>query len=87
MFFIILIFYSHSMSKALQFQELVAIVLSNQASAQLAMRSLCPEHFVTSEVVLHTCGPTQTVAKCVAYRWSIHYLFVLKEENIIILFY
>ena len=32
---------------------------------QLAMRSLRPEHFFTSEVVLRTWGPTQTVAKCV----------------------
>ena len=44
---------------------------------QLAMRSLRPEQFSTSEVVLRTCGPTQTVAKYVPYRWSIQYLFVL----------
>ena len=48
---------------------------------QLAMRSLNPEHFFASEVVLHTCGPTQTVAKCVPYRWSIQYLFVLRGAN------
>ena len=47
----------------------------------LAMRSLRPEDFFTSEVVLHTCGPTQTVAKCVLYRWSIQCLFVLRGAN------
>ena len=36
------------------------------------MRSLHLEHFITSEVVFHTCRTTQTVAKCV------HYLFVLR---------
>ena len=35
----------------------------------------------TSEVVLDTCGPTQTVAKYVPYRWSIKYLFVLRGAN------
>ena len=48
---------------------------------QLAMRSLRPEQFSTSEVVLRTCGPTQTVAKYVPYRWSIQYLFVLRGAN------
>ena len=43
--------------------------------------SLRPEHFSTSELVLHTCGPTQTVAEDVPYRWSINYLFVLRGEN------
>ena len=38
---------------------------------QLAMKSLRPEHFSASEVVLHTCGPTQTFAKYVPYRQSI----------------
>ena len=50
-------------------------------SIELAMRSFRPEHFSTSEVVLHTCGPTQTVAKYVPYRLSIKYLFVLRGEN------
>ena len=48
---------------------------------QLAMRSLRPEDFSTSEVVLHTCGPTQIVAKYVPYRWSIKYSFVLRGAN------
>ena len=45
------------------------------------MRSLCLEHFFTSEVVLRTWRPTQTVAKCFPYRWSIQYLFVLRGAN------
>ena len=48
------------------------------------MRSLRPEYFFTSEVVHHTCGPTQTVAKCVSYRWSIQYFFVLRGANNIV---
>ena len=48
---------------------------------QLAMRSLCREHFFTSEVVLRTWEPNQTVAKCVPYRWSIQYLFGLRGAN------
>ena len=48
---------------------------------QLAMRSLRQEEFSTSEVVLHTCGPIQTVAKYVPYRWIIKYLFVLRGAN------
>ena len=39
------------------------------------------EPFFTSEVVLHTSGPTQTVAKCIPYRWNIQHLFVLKGAN------
>ena len=50
-------------------------------STQLAMRSLRPEHFSTSEVVLHTCGPSQNAAKYVLYRRSIIYLFVLRGAN------
>ena len=45
------------------------------------MMSLCPEHFFTSEVVLQTCEPTQTVAKCVPYGWGIQHLFVLRGAN------
>ena len=45
------------------------------------MRSLCPENFSILEVVLHTCGPTQTVAKFDAYRWSNNYLFVLRGAS------
>ena len=45
------------------------------------MRALHPEHFFTSEVVLRTWGPTQTVTKSVPYRWSIQYLNVLTGEN------
>ena len=54
---------------------------------QLAMRSLRPEDFSTSELVLHTFGPTQTVAKCVPHRWSIQYLFVLRGANNVYIFY
>ena len=50
-------------------------------STQLTMRSLRPEHFSTSKVVLHTCGPSQTAAKYVPYRRSITYLFVLRGAN------
>ena len=52
-----------------------------QRCPQLAMRSLRPENFSTSEGVLHTCGPTQTVAKYVSYRWNNKYLFVWREAN------
>ena len=45
------------------------------------MRSLRPENFFTSHVVLHTCGPTQTVAKFVPYRGSIQYLFVVRGAD------
>jgi hypothetical protein len=48
---------------------------------QLAMRSLQPADFFTSEAILRTCRHTQTVAKCVPCRWSILYLFVVREEN------
>ena len=58
---------------------------SDKEKTQLAMRSLRPEHFSTSEVVLHTCGPTQTVAKCVL--WSIKYLFMLRGAYKINTFY
>ena len=58
-----------------------AVIFNRYWCSQLAMRSLCPEHFSTLEVVLHTCGPIQTVAKYVPYRWSINYLFVLRGAN------
>ena len=45
------------------------------------MRSLRLEHYFLSEVVLHFCGPTQSVAKCDPYSWSIQYLFVLRGAN------
>ena len=48
---------------------------------QLAMRSLRPEYFFTSKMVLHTCGPSQAVAKCVPYRLIIEYIFVLRGAN------
>ena len=56
-------------------------ILCEHAHTQLAMMSLRLEHFSTSEVVLHTCGPTQTVAKYVPYGWSIKYLLVLRGAN------
>ena len=63
-------------------KDLRIISITNHFSlTQLAMRSLRPEHFSTSEVFPHTCGPTQTVAKYMPYRWSIQYLFVLRGEN------
>ena len=40
---------------------------------QLAMRSLRPEHFSKLEVVLHTGGPTQTVA----HRWWVNIILEL----------
>ena len=49
----------------------IFLIKTAHTKPQLPMRSLRPEHFFTSEVVLHTCGPTQTVAKSVLYRWSI----------------
>ena len=33
--------------------------------SQLAMRSLCPDHFVAHKSFLHTWGKSQTVAKVV----------------------
>ena len=56
-------------------------LISDKAVSQLAMRSLRPEHFFTSEKVLRTWGPTKTVAKCVPYRSSIQYLFMLSGAN------
>ena len=64
-----------------------SLIPLNTELTQLAIRSLRPEHFSTSEVVLHTCGPTQTVAKYVPYRWSIKYLFVWKGAKKRIKFY
>ena len=43
----------------------------NVPAPQLALRSLHPEDFFASAVVLHTFGPNQTVAKCVLYRWTL----------------
>ena len=51
------------------------ILFQNNDSSQVAMRSLRPEQFSTPEVVLHTCRPTQTIAKYVPYRRSIKYFF------------
>ena len=56
-------------------------VYDSHIATQLAMRSLRLEHFSTSVVVLHTCGPTQTVDTYVPYRWSIQYFFVLRGAN------
>ena len=41
--------------------------------AQLAMRSLHLEHFFHIRSGHITCGPTQTVAKCVLCSWCIQY--------------
>ena len=41
------------------------------APTQLAMRSLCPDHFVVHKSFLHTWGNSQTVAKCGPCRWNL----------------